>query len=125
MTSNNNARKRGGTFHQDSVHQQELSLHFDDEPEQVNINKLSLDNNNNANNDFDEAFEETISRGRSRSRSVHENDDLIPYVLNQPALHSISNQNDNPNSFHNKVDDNSIDIATDKEIKRRYDNILI
>jgi len=123
MTSNSSARKRGGTFHQDNIHQHELAIHYIDEP---NINKLSIVNDTD--DDLDQqSIEETLPRGRSRSRSVHENDGPIPYVLNQPdLLNSISNQNDNPNNYNithssRTVDDNnnpSID-NTDKEIKRR------
>lgn len=134
MTSKSSARKRGGTFHQDNIHHHESAIDYSDEP---NINILSIVddippfknyNHDDGNNDLDEqGFEETLSRGRSRSRSIHENDGLIPYVLNQPDLHSSSNQNDNPNSYNNSNsthsrtgsdDVNSID-NTDKETKRR------
>lgn len=134
MTSKSSARKRGGTFHQDNIHQHESTKDYSDEP---NFSILSIVddippfknyNHDDGNNDVDEqGFEETLSRGRSRSRSIHENDGLIPYVLNQPDLHSSSNQNDNPNSYNNSnsthsrtgSDDVSSIDNTDKETKRR------
>lgn len=147
MTSKSSARKRGGTFHQDNIHQNESAIHYNDEPK---IDILSIvddipsnqnNNHDDGNNDIDEqSFEETLSRGRSRSRSIHENDGIIPYVLNQSDLHSFSNQNDNPNSYNNGSissssthsrtiggEDNSIDNS-DKETKRRcgdHDDYLV
>ena len=135
MTSKSSARKRGGTFHQDNIHQHESTKDYSDEP---NFSILSIVddippfknyNHDDGNNDVDEqGFEETLSRGRSRSRSIHENDGLIPYVLNQPDLHSFTNQNDNPNSSsstHSRTGSSSEDKnnnstdSTDKETKRR------
>lgn len=136
MISKSSARKRGGTFHQDNIHQQESTVHYSDEPPNINILSIvddippnkSNNNHDDGSDDLDEqSFEETLSRGRSRSRSIHENDGLIPYVLNQTDLHSFSNQNDNPNSSstHSRTGSSSEDKnnnstdSTDKEIKRR------
>lgn len=76
------ARRRGGSFHQDESHQDNVQFvtpYYEGNggPEPLDLSKLRLDNMGPEDNDSssdEEDEEEIYTRGRSRSRSVHAND---------------------------------------------------
>jgi len=101
--ANNSHRKRGGTFHLDddsneeSDHDVQFVTPYYDEanmPEPLDLSKLCLDGEDDSedgdqeSSDRDRAIE---TRGRSRSRSVHENDLGAPGYL--PTSESLGGSN--------------------------------
>ena len=115
--SGSNARKRGGTFHLDrDLDDNEASEENDvqfvtpyyDEgnmPEPLDLSKLCLDDEPENTSTDEDVEEERFTRGRSRSRSVHENDIAAPGYLPQPdAIGSGDNneQNGNGSSTNDK-----------------------
>lgn len=109
MTSNN-LRKRGGTFHSDhnlnddDNNKPEFITPYYNEnltSEPLHLTKLCLDDDDLYNDqddvEEDEADLDILTRGRSRSRSVHENDlNNSEYILN----HDKDANEDNGNNVH-------------------------
>ncbi len=112
--ASNNHRKRGGTFHldddtnDDSGHDVQFATPYYDEsqmPEPLDLSKLCLDDDlfekdDEADADFDAERDRVIeTRGRSRSRSVHENDlGAAGYVPTAESLGTSAGTGDNSGS---------------------------
>lgn len=88
--SSTGGRRRGGSFHVDDDDVQGgdsvqfMTPYYEggsDGPEPLDLSKICLDDPNmygKENHDDNEEEEQFYSRGRSRSRSVHENDSVVP-----------------------------------------------
>ena len=89
-------RKRGGTFHledlepNDDHNVQFVTPYYDESgmPEPLDLSKLCLDDDLFDKDDNNQTQNSPETRGRSRSRSVHENDICAKvFVPNSEALH--------------------------------------
>lgn len=112
--ANNSHRKRGGTFHLDddsneeSDHDVQFVTPYYDEanmPEPLDLSKLCLDGEDDSEDqdsaDRDRAIE---TRGRSRSRSVHENDLGAPgYLPTSESLGQNNSSADNQTGSQNQA----------------------
>jgi len=112
--ASNNHRKRGGTFHldedtnDDTGHDVQFATPYYDEsqmPEPLDLSKLCLDDDlfekdDEADADFEAERDRVIeTRGRSRSRSVHENDlGAAGYVPTAESLGTSAGSGDNSGS---------------------------
>ena len=109
------ARRRGGSFHaDDDKTNQDDSVQFvtpryeggSDVPEPLDLSKMHLDDDDDdllEQDDSAEKEEEIYSRGRSRSRSVHENDSLgvipvSPHAISDNQMANCSNGSSDGNA---------------------------
>jgi hypothetical protein len=123
--ANNSHRKRGGTFHldadtnDDNDHDVQFVTPYYDEsqmPEPLDLSKLCLDDDlfekdDDGEGDYDSSERDRIieTRGRSRSRSVHENDlGAAGYVPTAESLGTSSGSGDDyaGNGSQNKKGNN-------------------
>jgi hypothetical protein len=138
VMSNGSHRKRGGTFHLEDLDSNEDNDHnvqfvtpyYEDPamPEPLDLSKLCLDDDLFEKEDdeaaAEKAMEEMQTRGRSRSRSVHENDlaavNYIPTdMANNPADHGSNGEKGKKNGSGGAGNGQANNANNDEKANRR------